>query len=306
MSSAVILCNGEFPRKEYPRYLLRNADVLICCDSARNVERLRKLGLEPTLLVGDMDSTPKSVLKRLGWESEGGSVSAGSCRIVRISEQDDNDLAKAFALLRKRYPEATDIHILGAGGKNEAHTVGNLGWLLEWERRSLEETGRGLAARGINVDMVSDWSTAFAVSPAIAVGQAAAPDPDRGSAAHPPHLRCVPPSNDVEGGTPLGGSTCPDSAPSGTVPPQGQESGYGRGCHGPQGQHLPVELCVGEGRRISFFATDNTLRVTSQGLQWPLDGVDLSRWWAATLNRATSDTVVLRFNHPAPLLVILD
>ena len=270
MKSAVILCNGEFPGKEYPRYLLRTADIVICCDSARNVERLRRLGLEPALVVGDMDSTPRKVQEGLPG------------RIVKVEEQDDNDLAKAFSLLRERYPEATDIHILGAGGRNEAHTVGNLGWLLEWERRSLEETGIGLAARGINVDMVSDWSTAFAVSPATSSGEAAASDPVRSYAAHPSQAGAwAPPSDDAEGGTPLGGSTSP-------------------------GTPLPVELFVGEGRRISFFSTDNSLRVTSQGLQWPLDGVDLSRWWAATLNRAASDTVTLRFSHAAPLLVILD
>ena len=279
MKSAVILCNGEFPGKEYPRYLLRTADIIICCDSARNVERLRRLGLEPAFLVGDMDSTPRKVQESL----------AG--RIVKVEEQDDNDLAKAFAMLRERYPEIVDIHILGAGGRNEAHTVGNLGWLLEWERRSLEKTGSGLAARGINLDMVSDWSTAFAVSPAAR----------RGS-----YPACLAPSaaSDGEaaasdrGGVPPSGSP---HHPFGTVPPLSD-----RGCHVPQEEPLPVELFVGEGRRISFFATDPTLRIKSQGLQWPLDGVDLSRWWAATLNRAASDTVTLRFNHAAPLLVILD
>ena len=29
-----ILCNGAFPRKDYPRYLLRSADRIVCCDGA--------------------------------------------------------------------------------------------------------------------------------------------------------------------------------------------------------------------------------------------------------------------------------
>ena len=223
-SSAVIVCNGEFPKKEYPRYLIQSADLVICCDSMRNVARLEALGRLPDLVVGDMDSTPAKVRERL------------AKRIVRVEEQDDNDLAKAFALLRERYPEVSEIHIVGAGGKNEAHTVGNLGWLMEWERRSIAETGLGLGARGINVDMVSDWSTAFAVSTAAE----------------------------------------------------------------------PIELYVGEGRRVSFFATDPELKVTSQGLQWPLDGVDLTRWWSATLNRAIAPAVTLSFSKQSPLLVILD
>ena len=248
MNTAVIVCNGEFPKKEYPRYLIQSADLVICCDSARNVARLEALGRTPDLLVGDMDSTPVSVQKRLSGNSGSTAAPASASgpatgRVVRIPEQDDNDLAKAFALLRERYPEVTEIHILGAGGKNEAHTVGNLGWLMEWERRSIAETGLGLAARGINVDMVSDWSTAFAVSPTAA--------------------------NDT---TFL----------------------------------EPVELFVGEGRRISFFATDPELRISSQGLQWPLDGVDLTQWWGATLNRASTPAISLRFNKKSPLLVVLD
>ena len=230
MNTAVIVCNGEFPKKEYPRYLIQSADLVICCDSARNVARLEALGRTPDLRVGDMDSTPVSVQKRMD-------------NVVRIPEQDDNDLAKAFTLLRERYPEVTEIHIVGAGGKNEAHTVGNLGWLMEWERRSLAETGLGLAARGINVDMVSDWTTAFAVSPAAATDPAS---------------------------------------------------------------FEPLELYIGEGRRISFFATDPELRISSQGLQWPLDGVDLTQWWGATLNRASTPTVSLEFNKKSPLLVVLD
>lgn len=231
MNTAVIVCNGEFPKKEYPRYLIKTADLVICCDSARNIARLEALGRTPDLLVGDMDSTPAKVRERLAE------------RAVTVEEQDDNDLAKAFALLRERYPEVSEIHILGAGGKDEAHTVGNLGWLMEWERRSLAETGLGLAERGINVDMVSDWTTAFAVSPAAA--------------------------------------------------------GEGSSIE-------PVELFVGEGRRISFFATDPELRISSQGLQWPLDGVDLTQWWGATLNRASTPAISLRFNKKSPLLVVLD
>ena len=30
MGSVVIICNGEFPKKEYPLYLLRTADHIIC------------------------------------------------------------------------------------------------------------------------------------------------------------------------------------------------------------------------------------------------------------------------------------
>ena len=45
--ASVILCNGEFPRKEYPLWLLRSADRIICCDASGAVTKLEKMGLEP-------------------------------------------------------------------------------------------------------------------------------------------------------------------------------------------------------------------------------------------------------------------
>ena len=66
------------------------------------------------------------------------------------------------------------------------------------------------------------------------------------------------------------------------------------------------DLHLGEGRRFSFFACDNSLHVTSTGLQWPLDGVCFDAWWKATLNRTTEPIVSLHFNHPATALVMVD
>ena len=213
--TAVILANGEFPRKEYPLWLLQNADVVVCCDSSRNPGRLKKLGIEPVAVVGDMDSTPQTVRKAMGG------------RAVKVEEQDYNDLNKAFLWLRENHPQATDIHILGATGKSEAHALGNLSYLMFWEQRY------GLSAAGINVDIVSDYNTAFAIS---------------------------------------------DSC----------------------------ELHVGVGRKVSFFSSDAGLKIKSAGLQWPTDSVKFDFWFKASLNRATSDIITLSFNHPAPLLIILD
>ena len=143
--TAVILANGEFPRKEYPLWLLKNADVVVCCDSARNLARLKKLGVEPVAVVGDMDSTPASARKALG------------SRAVKVEEQDYNDLNKAFLWLRENCPQVTEIQILGATGKSEAHALGNLSYLLFWEKQyALDDSG-------IKVEMVSDYNTAFAV-----------------------------------------------------------------------------------------------------------------------------------------------
>ena len=66
------------------------------------------------------------------------------------------------------------------------------------------------------------------------------------------------------------------------------------------------DLHLGEGRRISLFAADNSLRITSEGLEWPLDHVVFDAWWKATLNRTSAPIVSLHFNHPSSLLVMVD
>ena len=66
------------------------------------------------------------------------------------------------------------------------------------------------------------------------------------------------------------------------------------------------DLHLGEGRRFSLFSADNSLRITSEGLQWPLDDVVFDAWWKATLNRTTAPIVSLHFNHPSSALVMVD
>ena len=66
------------------------------------------------------------------------------------------------------------------------------------------------------------------------------------------------------------------------------------------------ELHLGEGRRFSLFSADNSLRICSEGLQWPTDGVVFDAWWKATLNRTSAPIVRLHFSHPAPALIIID
>ncbi len=155
MKEAVILCNGDFPRKEYPRELLRRADVIICCDGAleaflRNRDRIFKERREPDAVIGDMDSLSGRRIKEY------------SRIAVREEEQETNDQTKAFRYLLTHHPEVRTVHILAATGKREAHTIGNLGQLMEYARLygASGDPGEG----GIHVDAVSDHSTAFALT----------------------------------------------------------------------------------------------------------------------------------------------
>jgi len=52
------------------------------------------------------------------------------------------------------------------------------------------------------------------------------------------------------------------------------------------------------GDAISVFAPAPSTRVSSRGLEWPLDGADLTRLWSGTLNRTTGDSFTLDANRP--------
>ena len=151
MATAVIVGNGQFPKKEYPLYLLESADYVVCCDGAldtylrhfsgRNLRR-------PDVVVGDMDSLSKKTAERFRDIA------------VKIDEQETNDQSKAFHYILEHFPDVDTIHILGATGKREDHTIGNLSLLMEYAR----EMGRQDCGRTVSVDIVSDWSTAFAIT----------------------------------------------------------------------------------------------------------------------------------------------
>ena len=151
MATAVIVGNGQFPKKEYPLYLLESADYVICCDGAldtylrhfsgRNLRR-------PDVVVGDMDSLSKKTAERFRDIA------------VKIDEQETNDQSKAFHYILEHFPDVDTIHILGATGKREDHTIGNLSLLMEYAR----EMRRQDCGRTVSVDIVSDWSTAFAIT----------------------------------------------------------------------------------------------------------------------------------------------
>lgn len=151
MATAVIVGNGQFPKKEYPLYLLESADYVICCDGAIDtyLRHFRGRNLRrPDVVVGDMDSLSKKTAERFRDIA------------VKIDEQETNDQSKAFHYILEHFPDVDTIHILGATGKREDHTIGNLSLLMEYAR----EMRRQDCGRTVFVDIVSDWSTAFAIT----------------------------------------------------------------------------------------------------------------------------------------------
>lgn len=185
----VILAAGDFPRKGGEAWrLLASARRVVACDSAADAYR-RRFGSWPTVAVGDMDSAKAAV------------AASSGCRVVRVDEQETNDLEKAIAYCRSRRWKSPVI--VGACGKREDHAIGNV-----------------FRALAHGLEIVTD------------------------------HSRFVP--------------VC------------GKKT-----------------FRVRPGTAVSIFAPDPATRMTSRGLEWPLDGVRFANLYCATLNRATASVVTL-------------
>ena len=109
MAKTVILAHGDFPRRDGPSWrLLVSAKRVVACDGAATAYR-RRFGRWPDVIVGDLDSLkarPRGV------------------EVVEVAEQETNDLEKAMALCRAR--KWRDVVIVGATGRREDHTLGNI------------------------------------------------------------------------------------------------------------------------------------------------------------------------------------
>ena len=115
---AVILANGEYPAHELPLRLLAEAQFVVCCDGAANEYISR--GHTPDVIIGDGDSLLPEYKKRF------------SSIILQISDQETNDQTKAVHYLQSK--GIRKIAIVGATGKREDHTLGNISLLMDYMR----------------------------------------------------------------------------------------------------------------------------------------------------------------------------
>ena len=191
----VILAAGDFPRKGGAAWkLLAAATRVVACDSAADAYR-RRFRKWPTVIIGDLDS-----LSRLP------SRVSRPPSLVKVSDQDTNDLEKAIAYCAQqgwRNPV-----IVGATGKREDHTLGNVFRALAYNCTIVTDHGRFIPVRG------------------------------------------------------------------------------------------QATLTVAKGAAVSVFAPDPKTRMTSRGLEWPLDEVRFRNLYCATLNRATATRVMLTTTKP--------
>ena len=116
--AAVILANGAFPTGEVPLGLLRRAAHLVCCDGA--ADKALAHGLEPEVVVGDLDSISDAARAQLGK------------RVRHVGEQETNDLSKAYRYCRAR--GWRNLAIVGAVGGRTDHALANLSLVVDFSR----------------------------------------------------------------------------------------------------------------------------------------------------------------------------
>ena len=147
--TVVIICDGQFPKTEYPRYLIRTADFIICCDGAlkkfiKHSETIFGEERLPDLVIGDMDTLPVS------WQKKYADI------IVKESEQEHNDQTKAVRWALSNISGIGNLYILGSTGGRADHTIGNLSLLMEYTR--MFDLGE------IMLEAVTDEGTIFAIN----------------------------------------------------------------------------------------------------------------------------------------------
>ena len=209
-----ILANGAPPVHEVPLRVLRGAQRLIACDGAWRAAM--ELGRRPDAVVGDGDS--------LG-DGAGEELSRIGVPFVADDGQDTNDLCKALSNAVATGGAEGVIAILGATGRREDHSIGNVFYLTGFAEECAGKAGWRRQTAGVAI--VTDSGVFEPV-----------------------------------------------------LPPGG-------------------EWEVEPGQPVSVFAPLPGTEMSSEGLEWPLKGVNLEVLWRGTLNRASGRSFSVRTSRPA-------
>lgn len=113
---SVVLCDGDFPTHPVPLSVLRGARYVCCCDGAG--QKFIDRGGHPDAIVGDGDSLSDE------FKHQHADI------LHLVGEQDDNDQTKATRHLVAQGER--HIAYLGATGKREDHTLGNISLLARY------------------------------------------------------------------------------------------------------------------------------------------------------------------------------
>lgn len=119
MQKCIIIANGKSPSKKIvDLFYNKGFNTIICADGGAN--SLRKLGMIPNFIIGDLDSIETNTLKYFNLKSA----------IIKIKRQNDTDVEKCLKFaIRKKFDE---VVLLGVTGDRLDHTICNLGIVIKF------------------------------------------------------------------------------------------------------------------------------------------------------------------------------
>lgn len=120
---AMVVAGGELPTaEELQGWAHRAGGRVVACDGA--AVAAISAGIKPAAIVGDGDSLPKDVREKY------------KDIFVCVAEQETNDLTKAVDYL-SAHGGVEQIVVLGATGRREDHTLGNIALAMEYLGRGI-------------------------------------------------------------------------------------------------------------------------------------------------------------------------
>jgi thiamine pyrophosphokinase len=117
MQRIVIFANGELPDLDKARLLLRADDYIVCADGG--MRHALALGLQPNLIIGDMDSAERDQLQKLKDEDVP----------IELFSHDKNETDLELAINHAIDLKPNQIMIVGALGGRLDQTLGNIALL---------------------------------------------------------------------------------------------------------------------------------------------------------------------------------
>ena len=109
-NSVTIVANGAFPKSGIPKDILDKSKTIIACDGAANT--LDENNYRIDAIIGDLDSIRSDIKDKY------------DDIIYQYPDQSENDLRKAIEFLISN--NVKEASIIGATGKREDHTIGNI------------------------------------------------------------------------------------------------------------------------------------------------------------------------------------
>jgi thiamine pyrophosphokinase len=119
MQRIVIFANGELPDLDKARLLLRADDYIVCADGG--MRHALALGLQPNLIIGDMDSAERDQLQKLKDEDIP----------IELFSHDKNETDLELAINHAVDLKPNQIMIVGALGGRLDQTLGNIALLSD-------------------------------------------------------------------------------------------------------------------------------------------------------------------------------